>query len=118
VKARRRAWQGREIVMDGESWPAIVDPVRSAHERLEENDLLDSLRDAIRSSLTPHQRNVFVALAFNGSSRVRTPTAGCPACVHICRGVPPVTRITRACATSCGCKRLRKRPAGADANWA
>jgi RNA polymerase sigma-70 factor (ECF subfamily) len=65
VKARRRAWQGREISIDEQTCPAIADQAHSAHERLEESELLDALSDAIRSSLTPHQRAVFTALALN-----------------------------------------------------
>jgi len=65
VKARRRAWQGREICIDEQTWPAIADTAHSAHERLEESELLDELDNAIRSTLTPHQRTVFTALALN-----------------------------------------------------
>jgi RNA polymerase sigma-70 factor (ECF subfamily) len=66
VKARRRAWQGREIVIDAETWPAFPDAGRSAQQCLEDTELLHALRDAVRSSLTPHQREVFSALALNG----------------------------------------------------
>jgi RNA polymerase sigma-70 factor (ECF subfamily) len=64
VKARRRAWQGREIAADAEAWPEPAG--RSAHERLEERELLEVLRRAVRDTLTDHQREVFVALALNG----------------------------------------------------
>jgi RNA polymerase sigma-70 factor (ECF subfamily) len=66
VKARRRAWHRREICIDEQTWPAIADTARSAHERLEQSELLDELGNAIRSTLTPHQRTVFTALALNG----------------------------------------------------
>jgi RNA polymerase sigma-70 factor (ECF subfamily) len=66
VKARRRAWQGREISVDEQTWPEIADTARTAHERLEQTELLDALGAAIRSALTPHQRTVFSALALNG----------------------------------------------------
>jgi RNA polymerase sigma-70 factor, ECF subfamily len=66
VKARRRAWQGREIVVDAETWPEFPDSGRSAQQCLEDTELLHALRDAVRSSLTPHQREVFAALALNG----------------------------------------------------
>jgi len=65
VKARRRAWQGREIVIDSEAWPEFADAGPSAHEQLEDSELLSALRDAVRTSLTPHQREVFAALALN-----------------------------------------------------
>src|SRR5215204_4531949 len=66
VKARRRAWRGREIAIDEERWPEIPDRGLSAHERLEQDELLRALRDAVRTELTPHQREVFCALALNG----------------------------------------------------
>ena len=65
VKARRRAWHTREIVVDHELWPEPRDPGLSAQERLEERELMDALRDAISADLTPHQREVFTALALN-----------------------------------------------------
>jgi RNA polymerase sigma-70 factor (ECF subfamily) len=65
VKVRRRAWQGREVVLEPEAWPAFADRGSSPHEMLERNELLGALRDAIDESLTPHQRDVFVALALN-----------------------------------------------------
>jgi RNA polymerase sigma-70 factor (ECF subfamily) len=66
VKARRRAWRDREIAIDEERWPQIPDRGLSAHERLEQDELLRALRDAVRTELTPHQREVFRALALNG----------------------------------------------------
>ena len=65
VKARRRAWHGREIVIDSETWPEFADAGASAQERLEVSELLGALRDAVRTALTPHQREVFSALALN-----------------------------------------------------
>jgi RNA polymerase sigma-70 factor (ECF subfamily) len=66
VKARRRAWHGREVVVDHELWPEPPDGGRTAQERLEERELMDALRDAIATELTTHQREVFTALALNG----------------------------------------------------
>ena len=66
VKARRRAWQGREISLDEHAWPELPAAGRSAQERLEDSELLSALRDAVRTALTPHQREVFCALALNG----------------------------------------------------
>jgi RNA polymerase sigma-70 factor (ECF subfamily) len=66
VKARRRAWHGREIAIDEERWPEIPDAGLSAHERLEQEELLRSIQRAVRTELTTHQREVFVALALNG----------------------------------------------------
>jgi RNA polymerase sigma-70 factor (ECF subfamily) len=66
VKARRRVWQGREVMLDEEAWPAFADPGQSAHETLESSELLGAIRDAMATALTPHQREIFVALALNG----------------------------------------------------
>jgi RNA polymerase sigma-70 factor (ECF subfamily) len=66
VKARRRAWQDREVLLDEEQWPAVRDEAPSAHQHLEEAELLRAVRDAMHTELTRHQREVFTALALNG----------------------------------------------------
>jgi RNA polymerase sigma-70 factor (ECF subfamily) len=66
VKLRRRAWQGREVVLDAERWPAVADASASAHELAESAELIGALRDAMATALTPRQREVFVALALDG----------------------------------------------------
>ena len=66
VKARRRAWHDREVTLDDTGWLNARDSGPSAHEQLESSELLDAIRDAIRGELTPHQREVFAALALNG----------------------------------------------------
>jgi RNA polymerase sigma-70 factor (ECF subfamily) len=65
VRLRRRAWQGREVVLAPESWPAFEDARGSAHEDVERAEAFGALRGAIAEVLTPHQREVFVALALN-----------------------------------------------------
>jgi RNA polymerase sigma-70 factor (ECF subfamily) len=65
VKLRRRAWHGREVVLEPEAWPAFADERSSAQEMLESAELLAALRGAIDGMLTQHQRDVFVALALN-----------------------------------------------------
>ena len=65
VKLRRRAWQDREVVLEPKSWNGFADPRISAHEELEQATLLETLREAIEGELTPHQRQVFTALALN-----------------------------------------------------
>jgi RNA polymerase sigma-70 factor (ECF subfamily) len=65
VKLRRRAWQGREVVLAEESWMGFGAGGVSAHEELEQGETLAALRDAINDALTPHQRRVFVALALD-----------------------------------------------------
>ena len=66
VKLRRRVWQGRELPLEPEHWPAVVDDQTSAQQDIEVRELLDAIGDAIHTELTPHQREVFTALAVNG----------------------------------------------------
>ena len=65
VRLRRRAWQGREVVLEPESWPEFADGRPSAHQTTEDADLMRELQRAVREALTPHQHDVFVALALN-----------------------------------------------------
>ena len=65
VKARRRAWQGREVALEDESWRRLADAGPCAHQRVEEAELLRAIIDAMENGLTPHQREVFTALALN-----------------------------------------------------
>ena len=67
VAARRRAWRDRDVRLDDDpSHPALRDRGPTAHERLEEAELLAALRTAIRTALTPRQREVLIALALDG----------------------------------------------------
>jgi RNA polymerase sigma-70 factor, ECF subfamily len=65
VRARRRAWHDREVVLDEQAWPALADQGPSAHRTLEDAELLRAIRDSVRRDLTPHQREVLTALALN-----------------------------------------------------
>jgi RNA polymerase sigma-70 factor, ECF subfamily len=66
VKLRRRAWQGREVPLDPESWALIGSGGIAPDEEAEQSELLRAIQDAIDTVLTPHQRRVLVALAVNG----------------------------------------------------
>jgi RNA polymerase sigma-70 factor (ECF subfamily) len=66
VKARRRAWQGREVALEDESWRRLADPAPSAQHTLEETELLRAIATTMETCLTSHQREVFTALALNG----------------------------------------------------
>lgn len=66
VKLRRRAWQGREVPLEPEAWDLFSAAGPTAHEHAEQSQLLQALQHAIREVLTPHQREVLVALALNG----------------------------------------------------
>jgi RNA polymerase sigma-70 factor, ECF subfamily len=62
VKLRRSAWQGREIPLEAESWALIADPRGEPATDAERNQLLTALSRAIEHELTPHQREVLVAI--------------------------------------------------------
>jgi RNA polymerase sigma-70 factor, ECF subfamily len=65
VKVRRRAWQGREIQLETEHWDLIADQASSPAQRAETSELMGNLRDAIEQALTPHQRQILVAITLN-----------------------------------------------------
>jgi RNA polymerase sigma-70 factor (ECF subfamily) len=65
VRVRRRAWQAREVVLEPESWPSFEDEGASVERGHEAAELLGALQGAVREALTPHQRDVFTALALN-----------------------------------------------------
>jgi RNA polymerase sigma-70 factor (ECF subfamily) len=59
AKTRRRAWRDREL-------PLAADfPGRDLHDHIETTELLKAITDGIEQ-LTPHQKEVLVALAING----------------------------------------------------
>ena len=66
VKLRRRAWQGREVPLEPESWALLASEQHTPHEDAEQAQVLGAVQRAIHEALTPHQREVLVALALNG----------------------------------------------------
>jgi RNA polymerase sigma-70 factor (ECF subfamily) len=66
VKLRKRAWQGREIPLEPETWSLFSSAGLEPGEAAEQGELLSTLQSAIEEVLTPHQRRVLVALALNG----------------------------------------------------
>jgi RNA polymerase sigma-70 factor (ECF subfamily) len=66
VKLRRRAWQGREVPLEPESWALVSGNGPSPEEDAEQHELLEAVSHGIRETLTPHQRTVLVALALDG----------------------------------------------------
>ena len=65
TKIRRRAWQGRELPLEPESWSLMAQAGATPHEDAETAELLTALQDAIRTQLSPHQREVLVAVTLN-----------------------------------------------------
>ena len=66
VKLRRRAWQGREIPLEPEGWTVLSSAGLAPDAEAEQRELVATVQAAIDEVLTPHQRNVLVALALNG----------------------------------------------------
>jgi RNA polymerase sigma-70 factor (ECF subfamily) len=66
VRLRKRAWQGREILLEPEAWTVFSSAGLGPDAEAEQSELLVAVRSAIASVLTPHQRQVLVALAVNG----------------------------------------------------
>jgi RNA polymerase sigma-70 factor (ECF subfamily) len=66
VKLRRRPWQEREIPLEPAEWTQLTDGARSLEAETEQNELLSAVMRAIRTELTPHQREILVAVAVGG----------------------------------------------------
>jgi RNA polymerase sigma-70 factor (ECF subfamily) len=66
VKLRKRAWQGREVPLEPETWSLFASSGLAPEAELEQQELLGALQRAIADELTPHQRRVLVAIALNG----------------------------------------------------
>ena len=66
VKLRKRAWQGREVPVEPETWSVFASTGLLPEAEVEQGELLTTLQRTIEEVLTPHQRRVLVALAVNG----------------------------------------------------
>jgi RNA polymerase sigma-70 factor (ECF subfamily) len=66
VKLRRRAWQGREIPVENEGLARFGGDQAGADDPAERAEQLHELGEAMQACLTPHQREVLVALTLNG----------------------------------------------------
>jgi RNA polymerase sigma-70 factor, ECF subfamily len=62
VALRRRAWRDREVSLAPEVWELVPDRGAPPPQQAEDGELRDALRCAI-AALTPHQRDVLVAVA-------------------------------------------------------
>jgi RNA polymerase sigma-70 factor, ECF subfamily len=65
AKARRRAWHGRQIALDSESWRVIADRSSAPDHDAEMGELLTAVQRAIEQELTPHQREILVAITLD-----------------------------------------------------
>ncbi len=66
VKLRKRAWQGREVPLEPESWSLFTSAGLGPEGEAEQTELLRALQQAVDEELTARQREVLVALALNG----------------------------------------------------
>jgi RNA polymerase sigma-70 factor (ECF subfamily) len=65
VRARRRAWEGREVAIADDSLERLPAATASPDDAARTRELFEALGVAIESELTRHQREVFCALALN-----------------------------------------------------
>lgn len=65
VAVRRRGWQGRELPVGDERWATLAAPAAPAQRQAEFTEFMTALREAAADVLSPHQREVFTALALN-----------------------------------------------------
>jgi len=63
VAVRRREWRGRDITFDSAAWDVIPDAGVGPEHAAETTELLAVLREAIDEVLSPHQREVLLAVA-------------------------------------------------------
>jgi RNA polymerase sigma-70 factor (ECF subfamily) len=66
VKVRRRAWHGREVPLEYAGWAHLADGRAAPDTEAETAELIDAVGRAIEESLTPHQREVLIAITLNG----------------------------------------------------
>jgi RNA polymerase sigma-70 factor, ECF subfamily len=66
VTLRRRAWQGRELPVEPEHWSVVAGTESTPAVGLEQRELLGHVEAAIKRDLSPHQREVLLAVAVNG----------------------------------------------------
>jgi len=64
VKMRRRAWQNREVTLDTEAWQQFTGSSAPGAE-LEHSQLLEAIGESVRTALSPHQREILVAVTLD-----------------------------------------------------
>lgn len=65
VKTRRRAWRGREVALDSQSFELIADRSAAPSRDAEMSELLGALGEAVAQVLTPRQREILVAITLD-----------------------------------------------------
>lgn len=62
VRLRRRAWNTRRVMLDEASWGRLAEQREGPEYSLEEKELLGTVRKLVETTLTEHQRHVFLAV--------------------------------------------------------
>jgi RNA polymerase sigma-70 factor, ECF subfamily len=62
TRARRRAWQDRELPIDPDAWTRLPSRTLDPAEDVERREHLRAIIEAVRTELSPHQREVLGAL--------------------------------------------------------
>jgi RNA polymerase sigma-70 factor, ECF subfamily len=65
VSVRRLSWRDREVSLEPQLWALVPDRGQQPPQQAENAELLEAVREGI-AALTPHQRDVLVALTLNG----------------------------------------------------
>jgi RNA polymerase sigma-70 factor (ECF subfamily) len=61
VRLRRRAWTARRVTLEDFEWEQLSAPAGDVAASLDEKELLAGVRQAVDTTLTDHQRQVFLA---------------------------------------------------------
>jgi RNA polymerase sigma-70 factor, ECF subfamily len=62
VRTRRRAWQERELPVDPDAWTTVPSRTLDPAQDFERRERLRAIIEAVRTELSPHQREVLGAL--------------------------------------------------------
>ena len=62
VRLRRRAWQERELPIDPDAWTSLPSRTLDPAQDFERRERLRAIIEAVRTELSPHQREVLGAL--------------------------------------------------------
>jgi RNA polymerase sigma-70 factor (ECF subfamily) len=62
VRLRRRAWSARRVALNEVSWGRLADPAQGPERSLEQRELVTMVRRLAETTLTEHQRRVFLAV--------------------------------------------------------
>lgn len=62
VRLRRRAWSTRRLELDEASWGRLATPSPGPEQDFQHRELLDRVRNLVTTTLTEHQRRIFLAV--------------------------------------------------------